>query len=635
MYLKVKKYILLIVVVFITTSLYAQNDNSKIGWAYYSLGLNYRNLAFEKTDAQEQIALLNQALSHFLKAAEDEEALDVIYTQIADTYLIVNNTELAISYALKAIEYNMAYTEAYFKLYEAYMRRRDFKSAGETLENYRKINPSDMLTLYTLGEHYYKYLSDTKASRNAFESLLSLNQNVVGNEAYREFANYYLGYIAYIENRYPDSMKHFENALSVNPNNARARYMLMLLYYEACRFSEAKTQAIMYLESTGSDPIASSVIGRVRYIERMGGYVSHLRRGAQPRRQTDSTTQKSLENFISEGLLMAINREDEALIFLTKLIEAKTNDISVRIALSNILKEDGDKRGACLELVAGGMIAFDAGNFDLAGRLFREALVLDDTIPEIYYYLGAVAEEKDLIATALFYYKKLYSVKPSEDLAIHIGYLHILRKQYNRALPYFRLVLADNPNNARAHFMMGLLHYEQDKYKDADKAFLKAIELDSENEIHYLYLAQVREKAKNMEGMLEILELAYKLFPESPDVNNFLGYIYVDYSIDLDKGYKLIQKALSIDPANHAYIDSLGWFYYRKGDYQKALEKLLLAGSGSVKDPVIFDHLGDTYLKLGDKKQALDNWKKSLELEKNAEIQKKIDEVLLDKDDKK
>jgi tetratricopeptide (TPR) repeat protein len=98
--------------------------------------------------------------------------------------------------------------------------------------------------------------------------------------------------------------------------------------------------------------------------------------------------------------------------------------------------------------------------------------------------------------------------------------------------------------------------------------------------------------------------------------------------MNLEESYRLIQCALEIEPNNGAYLDSLGWVYYRKGNYKKALSQLLKAETelnreGS-SDPVVFDHIGDTYKKTGNIKKAIDYWKKSLKIDNNKSILQKI-----------
>ena len=89
---------------------------------------------------------------------------------------------------------------------------------------------------------------------------------------------------------------------------------------------------------------------------------------------------------------------------------------------------------------------------------------------------------------------------------------------------------------------------------------------------------------------------------------------------------ELINKALSKDPQNGAYLDSLGWVYFKKKDYNKAVFYLKKAAD-KLRDPLIFEHLGDAYFAIGDYKKAKFWWLRSLELEKNPQVEKKLERV--------
>ena len=136
------------------------------------------------------------------------------------------------------------------------------------------------------------------------------------------------------------------------------------------------------------------------------------------------------------------------------------------------------------------------------------------------------------------------------------------------------------------------------------------------------------EKLDKFDEAVSSLELAIKYNPRSARAYNFLGYLYADRNVKIEESQSLILKALEIEPNNGAYVDSLGWVYYRKGQFSEALEKLLEAekilSDEASSDPAVFDHIGDTYFKLGDKPKAVQYWKKSIELEKNESIDKKI-----------
>jgi tetratricopeptide (TPR) repeat protein len=104
--------------------------------------------------------------------------------------------------------------------------------------------------------------------------------------------------------------------------------------------------------------------------------------------------------------------------------------------------------------------------------------------------------------------------------------------------------------------------------------------------------------------------------------------LYAEMNINLDESIELIQKALVISPSNGAYLDSLGWAYYKKGNLKQALKKLLQAEKRLDKDkspdPIVYDHIGDAYNKIGDSDKAMEYWKKSVNLQKNPKIEDKI-----------
>jgi tetratricopeptide (TPR) repeat protein len=107
--------------------------------------------------------------------------------------------------------------------------------------------------------------------------------------------------------------------------------------------------------------------------------------------------------------------------------------------------------------------------------------------------------------------------------------------------------------------------------------------------------------------------------------------LLADKGIRLEEAKGLIEKALAVDPENGAYLDSIGWVYFKLLDYEKAreyLEKAVLnMDSSEEENYVIYDHLGDTYQKLGLRSKAIDAWKKALELKYMEEIRQKLENV--------
>ncbi|MDQ6626021.1 MAG: tetratricopeptide repeat protein [Verrucomicrobiota bacterium] len=100
------------------------------------------------------------------------------------------------------------------------------------------------------------------------------------------------------------------------------------------------------------------------------------------------------------------------------------------------------------------------------------------------------------------------------------------------------------------------------------------------------------------------------------DTCNYLGYMWAEHNMHLEEAEEVILKALELDPANGAYLDSLGWVKYRQGKFDEALNALLRAAQSLKRDdPAVFEHIGDTYGKLNRTPQALEFWQKAIALD--------------------
>ncbi|MCX7661500.1 MAG: tetratricopeptide repeat protein [Candidatus Omnitrophica bacterium] len=118
-----------------------------------------------------------------------------------------------------------------------------------------------------------------------------------------------------------------------------------------------------------------------------------------------------------------------------------------------------------------------------------------------------------------------------------------------------------------------------------------------------------------------------RLNPDDHIVLNALGYLYAENGINLDEAEILIKKALEFEPNNGAYRDSLGWVYYQKSQLDLAIKELERAAE-LLEDPVIYEHLGDAYFKVGQILKAKDCWSKALELNpSNLELKKKLENL--------
>jgi tetratricopeptide (TPR) repeat protein len=112
--------------------------------------------------------------------------------------------------------------------------------------------------------------------------------------------------------------------------------------------------------------------------------------------------------------------------------------------------------------------------------------------------------------------------------------------------------------------------------------------------------------------------------PEYASALNYLGYMLADQNMKLEEALGYIKRAVDLDPSNGAYLDSLGWAYFRLGKYELAEDNLLKASQKINTDPTVLDHLGDLYQKTGRLKLAASNWERALN-EWNRTIAAEVD----------
>ena len=132
------------------------------------------------------------------------------------------------------------------------------------------------------------------------------------------------------------------------------------------------------------------------------------------------------------------------------------------------------------------------------------------------------------------------------------------------------------PDEKQVHFLQGALYEQQDKYPEAEQAFRKALDLDKNN----------------------------------PSVLNYLGYMLADRGLKLDEALTMVKKAVESDPINGAFLDSLGWVYFKMNRLDLAEQFLKRAVAFAATNATMYDHLGDLYYKTGRFQEAQASWTK-------------------------
>jgi tetratricopeptide (TPR) repeat protein len=108
---------------------------------------------------------------------------------------------------------------------------------------------------------------------------------------------------------------------------------------------------------------------------------------------------------------------------------------------------------------------------------------------------------------------------------------------------------------------------------------------------------------------------ARALNAQRPEILNFLGYGWIDRGLHIQDGMDLVRQAMALNPHSGAIVDSLGWGYYKLGDYEQALTYVEQAVQMEPSDAEVNEHLGDVYKALGRTAEARYEWQRVLTLQ--------------------
>lgn len=183
-------------------------------------------------------------------------------------------------------------------------------------------------------------------------------------------------------------------------------------------------------------------------------------------------------------------------------------------------------------------------------------------------------------------------------------------------------MLKGGPEDRDTYIMLSQINLRLKRWKDSEDAIAQAEKLavrPEEKEYIRFLQGSIYERQKKYEQAEQAFRDVLQQNPTNSMALNYLGYMLADRNVHLEEALTLIKKALDFDPQNYNYVDSLGWVYFKMGNYDQAEESLRRAADKSPNDATIQDHLGELYARTNRFKlaaahweHALDEWNKSL-----------------------
>jgi tetratricopeptide (TPR) repeat protein len=265
-----------------------------------------------------------------------------------------------------------------------------------------------------------------------------------------------------------------------------------------------------------------------------------------------------------------------------------------------------------------------------------EAIVRDNPTryPRAWFFLGELAYEDAKPADAIDDFEKALTWDPSIEQAYYD--LALAQLDLHRTDDAFKVLgqaRARFPKSFTGEFYTGVVYAHVKSYSEAIHHFKEAevIGLATDptllDQRFYYQFGAACERDKQYKAADEYLQKCIDRAPDFGEALNYLGFMLADIGQQLPRARALIEKAVKLEPKNGAYLDSLGWVLYKLNQPQQALPWMLKAEQFSPEpDPTVLDHLGDVYLALHQIDKATAAWKKSLSLESNDEIKRKLEQ---------
>ncbi len=575
-----------------------------------------------------------KALSEMETALKYNPDSPAIHLEMAELLEKSGNFDDAIEHAQKAAQLDPQNPDPHWFLASIYFRPQlrgkssteGILKAVRELERLSELTPSDERVYYALGGAYFELDQPDKAIQ-AYEKFQSLASGM--DNGYREIARYYdrngefekaAEYLAKGLKVQPDSIESlnmmggilaklsknqeaipiYKKLREVTGGHQAVNRQLASVLIEAGNFGEAFDILTDLLKTAPAEPAYKILLGRAQIGLRK--YPEAI---------------ETLQSVVASNPAVSM----EAQFYLGRAYEEEANYAeAVKVFLGLLEKTE------------------TASEESLANRqVFQQHLAAN--YMEMHEYENAISVYKDLVRQdpktsyqllnayrisrqydkAITYGKIQYEKDP-DDIPMAIGYARTLSDsgKSKEGIEILSGLLQAHPDEIDVYVALSQLYLQDKRYDDAERLLLRAENRSFKNaadtERIRFQRAEVYEKQKDFDRAESVLKEILKQNPNNAVALNYIGYMLADRGVRLEEALQYVKEALAIDPRNGAYLDSIGWAFFKLNDMQNA-EKYLLEADQIVKnDPTIVEHLGDLYYKTGDLEKAQSFWMKSISI---------------------
>jgi tetratricopeptide (TPR) repeat protein len=336
------------------------------------------------------------------------------------------------------------------------------------------------------------------------------------------------------------------------------------------------------------------------------------------------------------SVYQAQGRYDDAIKLLQDLVK--------RTEKSEVGSSNADRNNRAIFIERLGMVYREQENYTAAIETFRKMLPLGDENTRQGYQeiIDTYREAKQWPQATAVAKEAVQKLPDDRDLRMVLDAQLADTGEVDKSVADIRAMLKSGPDDREVYLRLGIIYTRAKRYDEALDALAKAEQLSTKPE-DKAYVSFLRGDLYQREKMFDQADAEFRKVlattpatdPQAAATLNYLGYMNADRGVKLEESLNYIKQALTFEPNNGAYLDSLGWAYFKLGKYDQAEENLTKAESHMGTDPTVQEHLGDLYQKTGRLKlaaahwdRAVQEWNKTVPAEQDSEAFAKVQQKL-------
>ncbi len=496
----------------------------------------------------------------------------------------------------KALLHDSSSATIYNKVAEEYIRLKKFDSAEKILSNAIQRFPDNVESYSILAAIYYSQHQLNKAEQ-IYEKIIQLDPNDLESR-YRLIALYLA------QDKELKVAEEYEKIMQLGYGTPEMQIKVGDIYLNNELFDKAEKVFTDFLDENPDDE--RSYLGMAKYHLMKKDTITAInwyKKGILTNPEFETCLEELRDLYIEQ------KKWADAILLLNQVIIQDTTKIENHLRLGELYYFKGDTTQAIEEFTH---------VIDLFPDDFRA-----------YFSLGSLYYQRNLTESAEQYLKKAIEINKEFPRGwILLGFLYLNNQRLEDAENHFSQAIDLFPDHPDINFFIGSVLNQRRKADEAIPYLEKCIQLKSSYYVDALgALAMIYDEKKIYNKSDSLYEVALKERPDNALLMNNYSYSLAVRGINLEEALQMAQKAVAADSANGAYLDTLGWIYFKQGDYHNALEYISRAVKYRDTSAEVMEHLGDVYEKLNDLKNARIYWQKSLDLDgSRTEVQKKLGE---------